>query len=314
MSSPKVSIIVPVYNVEKYFSRCLDSILNQTFQDFEILIVNDLTPDNSIKIAETFAEQDKRIRILHNDENSGAGWSRMVGYTNAKGEYITFCDPDDYLPKNALEVLYTAMIETPDADICIGDYQRVYPDGSKSDVFENKLVYGNDKLSVAKSTLTRHTPHFLWNKIYKKELFKNTEIIAYKNFSNSSDEFLFFQVLQHCNKAINVNEVVYYYYDNQQSVSYNKSNVEAISAMITSVNYITDIYKDKKEFKDLIHKWKTSKFSTFLLISKNDRKLTSIIIRENIKNIFTPWNLLSTFHKRKALKLYYIYLRARFRF
>src|SRR5690606_5062403 len=104
-----ISIIIPVYKVEKYISRCLDSILNQTFQDFEIILINDASPDNSIKIAESYADKDSRIGIIHNEENSGAGWSRKVGYTNAKGEYITFCDPDDYLPKNALELLYNGI-------------------------------------------------------------------------------------------------------------------------------------------------------------------------------------------------------------
>src|SRR5690554_3902513 len=243
MANPEISIIIPVYNVEKYISRCLDSILNQTFQDFEIILINDQTPDNSIKIAEEYAQQDTRIKILHNEENSGAGWSRMVGYSNALGEYITFCDPDDYLPENALEILHNAMSLDNDADICIGDYQRVFPDGTKSEVFVNKLKYGNDKLSVAKSTLKHETPHYLWNKIYKRKLFKHPDIIAYKNFSKSSDEFLFFQVLQYCEKVINVNEVVYYYFDNNESASYNKSNPEALIAMITSLKYIENQYK-----------------------------------------------------------------------
>lgn len=139
--------------------------MNQIFQDFEIILINDASPDNSIRIAVEYAQQDSRIRILHNEVNSGAGWSRVVGYNQAKGEYVTFCEPDDYLPEIALRILYEVITRDSNIDICIGDYQRVFPDGSKSEIFKNKLKYGNDKLSVAKSPLKHETPHYLWNKI-----------------------------------------------------------------------------------------------------------------------------------------------------
>src|SRR5690554_3886604 len=261
MSEPLVSIIIPVYKVEKYISRCLDSILNQTFQDFEIILVNDSSPDDSIRIAEEYAQRDTRIRILHNEENSGAGWSRMVGYSNAKGDYITFCDPDDYLPENALELLYGAIIQDNKTDICVFDLQRVLSDGTKGKIESNKLYYGNDKLSVAKSLLKYEAKHYLVGKIYKTELFKHPDIIAYKNFSKSSDEFLFFQVLQYCNKVINVNEVVYYYFDNNESASYNKSNPEALTAMITSLNYVDSLYKDEEDITPILQKWKLDKYA-----------------------------------------------------
>lgn len=306
-----ISIIVPVYKVEKYISRCLDSILNQTFQDFEIILVNDSSPDDSIRIAEEYAQSDSRIIILHNEENSGAGWSRMVGYTHAKGEYITFCDPDDYLPEDALEVLYTAIMKDSEADMCIGDYQRVFADGSKSEVFKNKLKYGNDKLSIVKSTLKYETPHYLWNKIYKAKLFKHPDIIAYKNFSKSSDEFLFFQVIQHCKKVINVHEVVYYYFDNEQSASYNKSNKNAIWAMTTSLKYIESQYKDIVGLKDILKKWKLNKYAKFIEVSYPNRELLKIIFSDKIDYLFTPWNLVKYTYKSRALRLFLLYLKAR---
>src|SRR5690606_939954 len=160
--------------------------------------------------------------------------------------------------------------EDSDADMCIGDYQRVFPDGTKSEVFVNQLKYGNDKLSVAKSTLKYETPHYLWNKIYKTKLFRHNEIIAHKDFSKSSDEFLFFQVLQYCEKIINVNEVIYYYFDNQESASYNKSNIIAMKAMLISQNYVDDLYKNNEEFKSIIQKRRTQKFAHFLKIADNN--------------------------------------------
>lgn len=306
-----ISIIIPVFNVEKYISRCLDSILNQTFQDFEIILVNDQATDNSIRIAESYAEKDSRIRILHNEENSGAAWSRMIGYSNANGNYITFCDPDDFLPKDALESLYNGIVQDENIDICIGNYQRVFPDGSKSHIYENHLKYGQDKRGLAKSTLKYETPHYLWNKIYKAELFKNQDIITYKHFSKSSDEFLFFQILQNCNKAVTINKVVYYYYDNNQSASYNKGTIEALKAMIISQQYVENLYKETNDFKPLIQKIKTNKYAKFVIVAGTDKKLLKMIFDNKIDYLFTPQNLLKHFYKRKALKVFFTYLKAR---
>jgi glycosyltransferase involved in cell wall biosynthesis len=306
-----ISIIIPVYNVEKYISRCLDSILNQTFQDFEIILVNDISPDNSSEIAENYSKKDTRIRIIDNQENSGAAWSRMVGYSNARGNYITFCDPDDFLPIDALELLHNAIVKDNDADICIGNFQRVYPNGSKSKIVENHLNYGNDKWNVAKSTLKYETPHYLWNKIFKAELFKNNEIITHKNFSKSSDEYLFFQVLQNCKKIINVDKVVYYYYDNQESASYNKNNANALKAMMISQKYVENIYSDKEGFKELIHQIKVKKYANFITLAGSDKKLLKMIFDSNVDYLFTPWNLIKSFHKRKAMRVFSTYLKAR---
>lgn len=310
MNDPRISIILPVYKVEKYIERCLNSILQQTFKDFEIIIVNDASPDRSPEIAEIFAKADHRIRIFDNEENSGAAWSRMVGYSNARGKYITFCDPDDFLPADALEVLHTAMTQDLKADICMGEYQRVFVDGSKSNIFKNELKYGNDKWSVAKSALKYEIPHFLWNKMYKIELFKYP-MITYKNFSKSSDEFLFFQILQNCEKVIKVNELVYYYFDNTQSASYNKNNFNALQAMITSQKYIENVYGNVEAFKPLIEKRKLSKYAKFINVAGDNSQLLQLVFNENIDYLFTPINLFRIYYKSKAFKILISYWKAK---
>lgn len=306
-----ISIVIPVYNVEKYISRCLDSILSQTIQNFEIILIIDASPDNSRAIAERYAAADKRIRIIDNDKNSGAAWSRMVGYSNAEGEYIAFCDPDDYIPEDALETLYNEMIKDDDIDICMGDLQRVDSNGDMGKVFENHLRYGTDKFSVAESVLKHEAKHFLVCKLYKKEVFFKSNLITYKNFSKSSDEFLFFQVLQNCNKITNINKVLYYYFDNKESASYNKSNPDAMNAMLISLNYIEHTYKDNEDFKEVLHKWKTGKYAHFLKIADNDKELLRLLLDNNIDYLFTPLNLLRNFHKSKALSVFLIYIKAR---
>lgn len=102
---PKISVIVPVYNTEKYLHRCIDSILTQTFTDFELLLINDGSKDNSGAICDEYAAKDSRVRVFHK-ENGGASSARNVGLENAKGEWVTFVDSDDALQQNALDLLY----------------------------------------------------------------------------------------------------------------------------------------------------------------------------------------------------------------
>lgn len=112
---PKISVIVAIYNVAPYLERCLDSILNQTFQDFEIIGINDGSTDNSLEILEKYAHRDKRIKII-NQTNSGAGYSRNIGIAHAAGTYLSFIDSDDWIDPQFLEKVYRLALQS-DADI-----------------------------------------------------------------------------------------------------------------------------------------------------------------------------------------------------
>nr|MCR4662874.1 glycosyltransferase [Endomicrobiaceae bacterium] len=108
---PKVSVIVPVYNVEQYLRQCLDSIINQTFKDFECICVNDGSTDNSLTILQEYSKKDNRIKII-NQKNSGSSVSRNNGIKQALGQYVSFVDADDWITDNYLEILYNKIIET----------------------------------------------------------------------------------------------------------------------------------------------------------------------------------------------------------
>ncbi|MBR4532297.1 glycosyltransferase family 2 protein [bacterium] len=111
MSEPKISIIIPVYNVEKYLAECLDSCINQTLKDIEIICVDDASPDNSIKILEEYQQKDSRIKILRHETNKNLGAARNTGLANATGEYVWFVDSDDYIDTKACQILYDAIKE-----------------------------------------------------------------------------------------------------------------------------------------------------------------------------------------------------------
>ena len=114
-----ISIIVPVYNAEKYLHRCVDSILAQTFTDFELLLINDGSKDNSGKICDEYAAKDPRVRVFHK-ENGGVSSARNMGLDNAKGEWVTFVDSDDWLVHNIYEKMLHKLVEE-NADLCLCD-------------------------------------------------------------------------------------------------------------------------------------------------------------------------------------------------
>ena len=120
MYNPNISIICPVYNAEKYIHKCIDSVLAQTFTDFELLMIDDGSPDCSGRICDEYAEKDSRVRVFHK-ENGGVASARQVGLDNAIGEYTIHIDPDDWVEPNMLDELYTKAKET-DADMVICDY------------------------------------------------------------------------------------------------------------------------------------------------------------------------------------------------
>lgn len=211
----KVSINVPVYNVEYYVERCIKSILNQTFQDFEIIVVNDATQDNSMEIINKYAQIDNRIKIINKDKNEGLMAARRTGIENSEGNYILFCDSDDYLPLNSVELLYNAAIEI-NADLVIGDLISELKSGVRKRV-NSILPYGLKQREVMKAILDGNCSHSLCNKIFKRELLANVEIITFKNFTNGEDGALLYQILPYANKIAQLKEVVYNYMANYTS-------------------------------------------------------------------------------------------------
>ena len=108
MHSPKISIIIPVYKVEKYLSRCMDTILNQTLKDIEIILIDDGSPDNCPELCDEYAKQDNRVKVIHKN-NEGLGFARNSGLEIATGEYVAFVDSDDYVKKSMFEELYNEL-------------------------------------------------------------------------------------------------------------------------------------------------------------------------------------------------------------
>jgi glycosyltransferase involved in cell wall biosynthesis len=204
---PKISIVIPVYNVEKYLPTCLNSLINQTLQDIEIICVNDGSTDNSLKVLEEYAKKDSRIKII-NQENVGVSQTRNNGIKCATGEFLGFCDPDDYVCLDFYEKLYNAAVANG-CDIAASGITKFRDD--KYNVF---LTFNETKTAEKyyDKLLLLDAPDYsyVWNKIYKTSEFKkhNLEFIKGLVFE---DIVLTAQVLYYLGKAVTVPDIQYYY-------------------------------------------------------------------------------------------------------
>lgn len=205
---PEVSVVINMYNSEKYLRKCIDSVLAQTFTDFELILVNDGSKDHSLDICKEYAEKDKRIRIV-DKENGGLADARNAGLDAAKGKYLEFIDADDWIEPDLLEKCVTKLHET-DADIVIFDiYQYFVATGKKevlSHPYDQNQVYS---LSDHPEMITK-MKNAAWNKIYRVSLFRENQI-RYPWGYNYEDLGTTYRLLARADKIAFVNEPLYDY-------------------------------------------------------------------------------------------------------
>ena len=204
MKKTKISIIVPVYNVEKYIKKCLDTLVNQTLNEIEIIVVNDGSKDNSQKIIDEYSKKYKNIKSFIK-ENGGLSSARNFGVAHATGEYIAFVDSDDYVEANMYELLCKKADED-DADVVVCSYNYVYetkiqPKTLNSEVFGTNVIKSPDILQFSKS--------FAWNKIYRHSFYKKNNFIFPDQWFE--DSAIMYEILALANKVSIVNIPLYYY-------------------------------------------------------------------------------------------------------
>lgn len=222
---PKVSVIVPCYNVEKYVSECLDSILNQTLRDIEIIILNDGSTDQTLEIIEKYGAKDSRVKILSH-KNRGLGPTRNRGILEAKGEYLSFVDSDDYISNDMLEILYNKAIRE-NADIVQGETIIFYEDSgidrkvrcNLENVIDIKLSENNREFFYKEYYFKRIYSHNAWDKIYKKEfvLEHNLEFGDNKKIF-AEDNWMQLQALINSPKICFVHHICYHYRQQETSI------------------------------------------------------------------------------------------------
>lgn len=211
MKETLISVIIPVYNVEKYLPACVESVLAQTYRNLQIILVNDGSTDSSGEILEEYARKDERITVIH-QENGGLSAARNTGLRAASGAYVTFLDSDDYVTSRMVEKLVRA-VQTCGADIGICDYQRVGDDPVPEEEMQDPemVVYSNAECLKHMYRPKQHGMEFVaWAKLYNRELFFRNQI-EFPVGKLHEDTFTTYQLVYHANKAVFISDVLYCY-------------------------------------------------------------------------------------------------------
>ena len=236
MSEPKVSVIVPVYNCEKYIERCMDSLINQTLADIEIIIVNDGSVDNSLNIINRYLNLDNRIKLI-NKSNTGVSDSRNIGIKNSNGNYITFVDSDDWIDFNYIEDMYNTAIKNK-CEIVMCSYIREFTTHSKKRNLnlksnyiykQNEVMLLNRKLigpinSELKNPEQLDSLGTVWGKLYENKLIKenNIKFIGLDEIGSAEDTLFNIYLFNQVNRLCFTNNTYYHYWkENQGSITSN---------------------------------------------------------------------------------------------
>jgi glycosyltransferase involved in cell wall biosynthesis len=254
----KVSVILPVYNSENYIEACLNSLLNQTLKDIEIIAINDCSTDSSGCICDRYAKNDSRMHVLHNGENTGEALSRNKGIEVARGEYIAFADSDDYVDLDFYEKLYCAA-QSNDADIAKAQRLKVFPDGHMES--QEKL---NKKI---KQGLKNGIPLFaLFNYEHTTALFRAKKLLAnktirYPDITIAPDVVFLLKAAYFMEKIVFVKGTYYYYRQHSQSVSAEKDSAyydSILECFKLRINFLNEVTISSKDYNFIFYKMSRS--------------------------------------------------------
>lgn len=224
-----ISIIIPVYKVAEYLDKCMRSVVNQTYRNLDIILVDDGSPDICPQMCDDWAGKDSRIRVIHK-KNAGLGMARNSGLDIAEGAYVMFVDSDDYLSLDAVQVLYER-IKKDGSDIAAGKHVDTYADGSINDRccrLMDDCVLTTAELFNQLGTEKRIAV-VSWGKLYKRQIFQE---LRYNTLKCSEDAWLFTDIFAKAEKVSIVASVIYFYYQRSDSLVHKKSD----QAMIDDVN------------------------------------------------------------------------------
>lgn len=302
----KVSVIVPVYNTEKYLRRCLDSLVNQTIEDIEIIVINDCSPDNSKEILKEYEKKHKdKIKVFHNKTNKGIGYNRNYGIKKATGEYIGFVDSDDWVNETMYDKLYKKA-KTDKLDLVLCNFHKMLE--KENDLEE----IASSEISYFKNTNLKQTPNLLldvelapWNKLYKKELIKE---ITFPENLKYEDTIFVLKAMARSKKIGMVDEKLNYYLVRSKSETtvMNKKvyDILKVSKMMIDELKSHDYYNDVKDYAEAMTIRNLFRYTLQQRYQKN-KKLANEFIDDAFKFLneeFPNWKQNKIWKKRNILK------------
>lgn len=265
---PYVSIIIPVYNLEAYIQRCIESVFKQSFTNYEIICVDDCSTDSSVQIIESIRQCNKNIELICNEVNQGPGISRYKGIKAAKGEYILFLDGDDTLSNHALEVLTSYSLQNK-TDIIKGQIDIVTLNGQFKPFIRDTLPYGDGKEGIYQALLEGKLKHNLAATLFSRSLVCDYDYDFIPGMRNGEDGYFFFQMVSNIQTGITlIQDVVYYYHMNPLSSSHVALTDDALRGLVIFYNYVSKINYQIPDLTILSFKYCTINLHEFALRGK----------------------------------------------
>jgi len=287
--NPLFSISVPVYNAEKYLRQCLNTLVSQTLQDIEIIIVNDGSTDSSETICREYVEKDSRV-VLICKENGGSASARQTALEASKGLYFCACDADDWVEPDMYETLYKKAIET-DADIVMCDYWSEYPDG-KNVVYHYPYQI-EDREDFLDDALNKRLPCMVWNKLFKRELFERYNLSWEQGVNMGEDLLLMLKILRHPVKIAHLPLPLYHYRRIIGGTSYTNSVSLSMYDQLLRIRHWSDEHIDK------------SKYGNGLFIQWLDQAFAGLRVKEGMTGDYLRNTTLSNIPLRGFVKYDY---------
>lgn len=295
----KVSIIVPIYNSEKYLKKCLTSLINQTLKEIEIILIDDGSTDKSLDIISKFAYKYDNI-IYISKKNAGIGASRNYGVKKAKGKYVAFIDSDDYISKNFAEEMYN-YCEENDLDMAVCDYYMIYENKNKKQIYK----IDNFKITNIKDNkdILYKINYSPWNKLYKKDMITKNNIIFPTDLKYEDTPFVM-NALMKSNRIGKLNKALNYYviHNNSQTTIMDKRVFD-----IFNILKLVNSYCDKNEYYEYLEYLNIQKIVIYTIQQRyqKDRKLRNKFIDEAfiyLNKEFSNWKKSKYFKDRNKLK------------
>ena len=280
MEKDLISVIIPVYKVEKYLEKCIESIIKQTYTNLQIILVDDGSPDNCGKICDEYAKKDSRIEVIHKI-NGGLSDARNVGINRANGRYIGFVDSDDYIKEDMYEKLIN-LIKEYNADVSICNLYDVI-DGKEYVRNKDNGIHEYSRIDILKEILLdKNIQSYAWNKLYKKELFDEIKYPIGKKYEDIGTTFYLFEK---CNKIVVTSEPEYYYLKRSDSLVNNVTE----STVLDYTEIIIQRYLYTKENIKELKKYNNYYLAKTLITAHNDIELLGSIsekMQEKYKELY----------------------------
>lgn len=313
MEQPLISVIIPIYKVEKYLERCIVSVVDQTYKNLEIILVDDGSPDSCPQMCDEWAERDKRIKVVHK-ENGGLSDARNAGMKISNGEYISFLDSDDWLELNAIELMYE-QIYVHDCDVCSAGVIMRWSNGDSKTLTHSheKTVFENTE-KILYAFLSGEIIQTVWNKMYRKSIIEDFEFPVGKIYE---DEFWSWKIMVNSNRLVCIDDYLYNYFQNDQSIMHGGSKFKplfVVEAGNEKVEYITEHFPQLRDLacEKYLYSCLFLSQRTMLFFPKKEAKAIIKSIKKYIKGKLPSNKYLHSCGIKKYIRIKSIYYGFRF--